>query len=199
MQTTMSVPQKPQKELKAKYRYLLESDVWGSDKKMIDFCAKKTGWIVELTNGDIIALEKPTMKKDFCFGYSLSRYDTEDYDAANEAARHAASSEEYFLSENLHQVDMILDNLESSEWNSWDYYIVIPYYTQPDNSTLKGLHSFYWHSPEAAKYPKLEGEDRQRIIDGYKEIRKAFEKQLHTYLKRYGLSKVRSWSYWQDE
>lgn len=190
-----------QKELKTMYRSILETEVWGNDSKMVDFCMKKTGYIVELTSGDIIALERPTIKKDFCFGYSLSRYDTEDYDAANDAAHHAATHEDYFLSENLDQIDKILSSLESTEWNSWDYYILTQYYSQPDSSRLKGLHTFYWHSAEADKYKdcKLEGEDRQRVIAGYREIRKDFEKKLQAYLKRYGLSKVRSWSYWQDE
>ena len=54
---------------------------------------KKANHIVELENGDIVVIEKPTIKKDFCFGYSDSRYDTEDYDRANEMAAHARTSE----------------------------------------------------------------------------------------------------------
>lgn len=42
---------------------------------------------------------------------------------------------------------------------------------------------------------KLGEDDIQKIIDGFKEVRKAFEKRIDTYLKRYGTTKVNSWSY----
>ena len=32
-----------------------------------------------------------------------------------------------------------------------------------------------------------------------KEEREKFEKRLRTYLKRYGTSKLRTWTYWLDE
>lgn len=188
-----------QKQLKQRYADILAREVWKGDQHMVDYCVKTAGYIVELTNGDIVVIDKPTIKKDFCFGYSLSRYDTEDYDDASAMARHARTSEEYFISENLHELEKTIDLLSSKEWNSFDYYLRIPYYGQPENSQLKAITTFYWHDEEAGKFPKLEGEDRQRVIDGYKAVKAAFEKRLHAYLKRYGLSKVNSWTYWQDE
>lgn len=188
-----------QKELKAVYRDLL-ADAWGANNTgMIDYCMKKTGYLVHLSDGSIIPLEKPTIQKEFCFGYSLCAYDTEDYDLANEAAHHAAQSQRYFLHENLDQVDKILYNLESNEWNSWDYFICVKYCSQSSDNPLRGLNTFYLNTSDAHRYRRLQGDDRQRVIDGYKVIRIDFEKRLLSYLKRYGLSKVRTWSYWQDE
>lgn len=63
-----------QKELKQKYADILAADVWHDDQEMIDFCLKEAGYIVELVNGDIIVIKKPKIKKDFCFGYSDSRF-----------------------------------------------------------------------------------------------------------------------------
>ena len=54
-----------QKELKEIYTECLK-DVWGNDNKMIEYCLKETSYIVELSDGNIIALEKPHIKKDFC-------------------------------------------------------------------------------------------------------------------------------------
>jgi len=188
-----------QTQLKQRYAEILSAEVWHGDAHMVDFCVKKAAYIVELSSGDIVALEKPTMKKDFCFGYSDSRYDTEDFDRAQAMARHARTNEDYFLSENLHELDNEIQRLESNEWNSWDYYICIPYYGQPESSQLKAIKTFYRHESQAEKYQKLTGADRQQVAEAYKIIRANFEKQLRAYLKRYGLSKVRAWSYWQDE
>ena len=44
----------------------------------------------------------------------------------------------------------------------------------------------------------LTKEERQELVKGYEEVRKAFIKRLNTYLKRYGLSKVRTWTYLSD-
>lgn len=187
-----------QKELKSAYAEILSSEVWKGDQKMVDFCVKKVAHIVELTNGDIVVIEKPSIKKDFCFGYRTSHFDTEEFDSANAAASHAMTSTEFFLSENLSDLDKTIDILESKEWNSWDYHICIPYYTQPENSKLKSLHTYYWHDDHGQKSPRLEGEDRRRVLEGYRVVRASFEKRLHTYLKRYGTSQVNAWSYWQD-
>ena len=187
-----------QKELKIEYERILSEEVWHGNRGMVDHCMKKAAHIVELTNGDIIVIEKPSIQKNFCFGYRDSRYDTVELDEANAAAEHASSSTDYFLAENLAEIDKTIEHLESNEWNSWDYHVCIQYYSQPETSKLKTLRAFYWHDANSEKYPKLEGEDRARVLEGYKVVRASFEKRLHTYLKRYGLSQVNSWSYWAD-
>lgn len=187
-----------QKELKQKYADILAAEVWHGDKKMVDFCVKEAAYIVELDNGDIIPIKKPRIEKDFCFGYSDSRYNTDDYDRANNMAAHAKSSESYFLEKNLAGIDETIAILEGDAKKHWEYYISIPYSGQPENSQLKHVFADYWHSDRVQNKPKLEGADRQKVIEGYKIVRAAFEKRLHSYLKRYGMSKVRAWSYWQD-
>jgi hypothetical protein len=41
-------------------------------------------------------------------------------------------------------------------------------------------------------------EDRLAILEGLKREREKFDKRLQTYLKRYGTSKIRTWTYWAD-
>ena len=113
-------------------------------------------------------------------------------------AAHARRSEEYFLAENLHDIDNTIAHLEGKERNSWDFHIIVPYHGQPETSKLKRLHTFYWHDELSQKFPMLEGENRNRVLEGYKAVRAGFEKRLHAYLKRYGMSKVNTWSYWVD-
>ena len=197
-----------QKELKQRYAEILAADVWHNDQSMVDFCVKEAGYIVELENGDILAITKPRIQKDFCFGYSDSRYDTEDYDRANAMAAHASSSTDYFLAENLREIDNAIKLLENNGFEEYTdgfktrrvvYRVGIPYSRQPENSKLKSLFTLPWHDERSQKYPELSVNDRLRVIEGYKAVRAAFEKRLNTYLKRYGLSKVNSWSYWRDE
>ena len=190
-----------QKELKQRYAEILAKDVWHGDKSMIDYCVKKAGYIVELSNGDIVAIDKPSIEKNFCFGYSDSPNDTEDYDRANAAADHARSSEEYFISENMREINRQIALLEGCEdSHHWVFRVCIPYSGQPEGSQLKAVHQYHWYddSERVVKNPELAGIDRQRVIDGYKAVREDFAKRLERYLKRYGLSKVHAWSYWQD-
>lgn len=189
-----------QKELKQRYAEILSAEVWHNDQKMVDFCVKEAGYIVELENGDILAIEKPRIEKNFCFGYSDSRYDTEDYDRANAMADHARKSTEYFIEQNMKDINDQIANLEGTGKNAghWVYRLRIKYYKQPEDSKLKTINTFRWYDEEAEKYPALEGENLRRVIEGYKVVKADFEKRLQTYLKRYGLSKVNSWSYWQD-
>ena len=190
-----------QKELKQRYAEILAADVWHNDQKMVDYCVKEAGYIVELVNGDIVAISKPRIEKNFCFGYSDSRYDTEDYDRANAMAEHASKSQEYFIEENLKGIDEMIALLEGKDSGRWVFKVCIPYSRQPMDSKLKGIHQYNrWDESEYGKnFPELAGEDLQRVIDGFKAVRADFVKRLNTYLKRYGLSKVHSWSYWQDE
>ena len=187
-----------QKELKAEYERILASEVWSKSPDMVEYCVKEAAHIVELTDGSIVVIEKPRIKKNFCFGYRDSRYDTEEYDEANRMAAHASSSTDYFLVENLAAIDDVINHLEGKKRDSWEYHLRVPYSGQPEGSKLKCLQEFYWHDEHGQKYPKLEGENRYRVLEGYKAVRASFEKRLHTYLKRYGMSKVNTWSYWVD-
>lgn len=189
-----------QKVLKQRYAEILAADVWRNDQSMIDFCLKKAGYIVELENGDIVVIDKPEIKKDFCFGYSDSRYDTEDYDRANACADHARNSVDYFIEQNMVEIDNMIALYEGKDADRWVFKVCIPYSGQPRDSKFKSIFMYRpWDESEYSKqFPVLGDADRQRMIEGYKAVRAAFEKRLNTYLKRYGLSKVHAWSYWQD-
>lgn len=190
-----------QKELKARLVNILATEVWKGSPDMVDFCVKKTAYIVELTNGDIITIDKPSIKKDFCFGYSDSAYDTDSFDNANRMAHHAKTNVDYFLERNLADINQIIGIL-NGEYKGYGPryapYIVVPYRGQSTDSKLKGVVFFNEYSDEAESMVRLEGEDLDRVIEGYKVVKASFEKRLHTYLKRYGLSKVNTWSYWRD-
>ena len=187
-----------QKELKERYAAILAAEVWPKSPDMVKYCVSKVAHIVELENGDIIPLEKPTIETSFCFGYSDSRYDTEEYDRAQGMAAHAKTHQDYFLEENLRELNETIERLEAADPFPFDYHLIVPYHGQQSSSQLKRIAAYYWHDQRAQEWPKLSGEDRARVAEGYRIVRAAFEKRLQVYLKRYGLSKVKTWAYWRD-
>jgi len=188
---------KNQKELKAMYKNILTTEIW-SDQSMVDYSVKNCAYVVELVNGNIITIDKPTIKKDFCFGYSN---DSESFDNANDMARHASENKQYFIDKNLESLNRTLKQLRNGFDGSYDYYIYPQIYSgQKGNSKLNGIAVKHtWEVDDRLpNVKKLSDENRERVIKGYEEVKAKFEKRLNTYLKRYGLSKLNTWSYWRD-
>lgn len=187
-----------QQERKQLFRHILSTDVWKNDTRMVDYCVKNAAHIVELQNGDIVAIDRPRIEKDFCFGYSLNKYDTEDFDQAQEASAQAKKSTDYFMHKNLKGLDNMVALLEGKKASRFDFYIGILYIGQPADSKLKQVvQRDKWD--EHAGYTLMSDADRAAMLDGYKQVRADFVKRLQAYLKRYGLSKVHTWTYWRDE
>lgn len=204
--------------------YLNEMRKAWNDSKMLDHFKNTFSSAVRLSCGGLLVFEKPSIDKNFCFGYGL-QCGTE-YDDANKMASHAATSEKYFLDQNLKGFDDKIKRLETMK-NSWGSSCVLLlhrkcYYSQKaplnvfnyflssgglDNyeklpeSDCKGCVKYlepfdgigyYYDLIEATE------EDRKNILAALKHERAKFEKRLNAYLKKYGLSKVRTWSYWAD-
>lgn len=182
-----------QQALKARYAALLAAEVW-KDQKMVDYCVKKTARIVELSDGALICIEKPAIRTRFCFGYHANVHYTEEISTAEEAAAHAAKSQEYFKTKNLESMDAMLKALENSEAG------IRPQYTGTAESTriCELVFPEPWE-PASPGYRRLLPEDREKLREAYRTERGVFEARLDAYLRRYGLSKVETWTYWLDE
>lgn len=188
--------------------------VWPGDKRMLDYEREKFSYAVRLENGGIVYFEKQSIKTEFCFGYSTCGQGAE-YEEANEACR-KADSEEYFLKANLNDTDELIRALEvnceypEGEYNhyydglTW-YLVRQTYCSQTAPLNLWAFHAYRQWSVESEpwRYPneltKMSDADRKTILAAAKHEREKFEKRLHTYLKRYGTSKLRTWTYWVDE
>lgn len=190
--------------------------VWPGDKRMLDYERGKFSYAVRLENGGIVCFEKPSIKTEFCFGYSTCGQGAE-YDEASAQCR-AANSEEYFLHANLDSYDEEIKALEcncqydnekgerSYHYEGKAWYIVRQEYNS--QTAPLNLYEFHAYGPwsvenEPYRYPKelvkMSDTDRKTILAAAKHERDKFEKRLHKYLKRYGTSKLRTWTYWLDE
>lgn len=197
-----------QKELMEKYMEIISTEVWPDSPDMQEFARKNCGNVVELENGNLIEIEKPRIKTRFCFGMGMyGTYTEEEFDRAETAAENARTKEEYFLEENLKHVTDKIDDLKAAQSGKMECYTFTNYYGQPETSKLKDYKVVRLaDSPEyepgrwtgMKDVQRIGYDDIQRIIDGLEIVTEKFEKRLHTYLKRYGLSKLDVWTYCRD-
>lgn len=178
--------------------------IWKDNARMMEYGEKKTSAIRKLSNGGLLTWEKPRIETSFCFGYRGS-----DDDDANRMVSHAKTNEGYFKSENLKGFDHIIKKIESlgsdEDYSGNKLYIYREKYSRTDNLNLWSYTILpFWQYNEAIErnlyldIQEANEEDINTILEAEKNERAKFEKRLNAYLKKYGLSKVRSWSYWQD-
>ena len=180
--------------------------IWRNDESMVKHCMKKVDTAVYLSDGSIYYTEKEYIKKDFCFGYSDSDRDTEDYDRANDMARYAMENEEYFRDKNLSGCIDKYNKIRNARY----LYAHARYMGDDDTEPLfvcllplnepieLAMEYNRWINRKLT-YKLVSNEDRRLILQANQEHIKHHTKRINTYLKKYGLSKVNAWSYWQDE
>ena len=187
---------------------------WSYDSHMTNYCVNKLANIAILPDGGIISIDKQSIETRFCFGES--GYDFED---AQKMAYHAQTSEEYFKKENMASFNEYIKDLEEALTENPRYYLIIRdiHYTgQPENCRLRGTEwkrlcdvldacggSAYLSELPGKHLEALKGhiaskQELEIILEAYKQARDAHEKKVNAYLKRYGLSKVDSWTYWRE-
>lgn len=183
---------------------------WGTSSSMMDHFRKEFSSAVRLTNGQLLDFEKPRIETKFCFGYHTASPGS-DFDEACAEQDKFMESVKPFLHENLAPFDNAIKKIETGhgdyEWQT--LWLCISRRCWGDDA----LNLWQWHlcSPgdfdenvaHAAKYggdyQRVSDEDREIILNGLKHEREKFFKRLETYLKRYGLTKIRTWTYWADE
>lgn len=182
-----------------KTRYLNEmAKVWGNDNRMMAYLQKKLSNAYALPNGGVIAFDKKKIETDFCYGE-----DGYDYDEAQNKVHNAYTNEDYFKAANLREFTRLI-NLFTPDYSTRDIYVYRKTYTR-ETSPLNvwGFVALrVWEAEENrnhfADLRKATEEEREIIINALKEEQAKHEKKVNTYLKKYGLSKVRAWSYWAN-
>lgn len=199
---------KTQKELKEKYMNIIKTEVWKDSTRMQEYAKRDCEYVVELTNGNIIEIEKPSIQKDFCFGMGMyATYSQEEFERAEELAENARKNVNYFINENMKQITEKINCLKEALEEKREVYTFVHYSGQPEASDLVAYNCVrVCNNPECEPYRwdrlkavrKLSNEDIQLIIDGLEEVSKKFMKRLNTYLKKYGLEKLNVWTYCRD-
>ena len=184
--------------MKEQYRELLVKH-W-KDIRMVNYLMKDYTVLFEI-DGGIAVIDKPRIKTRFCFGYHLNRYDSKDFDDACDMADYARQSVEHFKLENFKEIDGWIKNLEDSKGQFPNWVACVRNRYWKESTGLKTV--FFvnrWELENKGQEARpLTTEEIDIVIEAYKKARAAFEKRLNTYLKRYGMSKVETWTYWRDE
>ena len=198
-----------QNQNKQEYREALQA-IYGKDQSMIDWCVNDAELIVKVGEY-LFPIDKRKVEKRFCFGYSDCGQG-EDYQTATKRADLARHSEAYFKQENLKHYKSWLGRIDG-----FNALALTTCYGK--DSVIRSLTAYpWWEVLEAvggqAYMEALKGTvveingqkayiltdaNRQIIREAYEQAMKAQEKRCDSYLKRYGLSKIHSWTYWIDD
>lgn len=187
--------------------------VW-NDQRMVEYCVKKASTVVELPDGSITVVEKQPIETRFCYGESGY-----DYDNAQRMAAHARTSEDYFREQNMKRFQGYINDILESYSMNWTYKLVIyedvAFYGQSPDCRFRNI-GFVHYSDlvDDAGYIMITpgksitvhgrpchvatAEEHRLILEAYQAARDEHRKKVDAYLKRYGLSKVHSWTYWRD-
>lgn len=145
--------------------------------------------LIRLSNGKIVEIEKPKMQTNFCFGYGWVDPNGEEEDAADKMAEYAKKSQEYFIKKNLEQVDKLIERANNAGYKGYLWSSGNLIYSVSFMDEYRRMTAFN------GKGEELTEEDKTTYINALKDCKARFEKRLQSYLKRYGMSKIRTWSY----
>ena len=188
------------KELRDKYRQA-EALRWGRNQKMIDYCCKRAD-IVFPVRGYVAGIDRPDIRTHFCFCYGYCGVSSEEeYRDAAGMADHASKSEDYFIEKNLGDLNKYIEDLEGSDYTAYASG------NCTDNGSIVWINFCrgyeveqlrFWAEKNGQVFFELTEDERKQIAGYYGIEKDRFTKRLKTYLKRYGLSKVQSWTYLSD-
>lgn len=187
----------------------------GEDLRSVDYMRGAVAYVVELDDGTLYAIDKPSIKKDFCFARDINGFYNEQTERdAEELADIASTQESYFINQNL---SPILNKLKMFDHDSItdkdDYFLQRYRYKKPyahngQYSTdgiawIEFFSECYGDEEERAEalakgFKPLSDNEIARIINGYKIVIEQHKKRIAAYLKRYGLNHLNVWTYYSD-
>lgn len=175
-----------------------------TDIEPYKYCAS----YIETEDGKICAILKPlTLEKNFCFPENKNRSISE----AVELVEKATHDQDYFISENVRRAgyEDEIEKIEKVEDGSMQAFFCDSIYCEngknkvgiwfSDNCEIgeDGLPPHRFISPSS--FRQVADEELQAYKQAILAANDALLKRLNTYLKRFGLSKVRAWAYRNEE
>ena len=139
--------------------------------------------------GYLVAFSKPGIMTEFCHGYGYSGVSTEEEHQQASDAVESYREKDNFIQANL---DERFPHFEEALSDPTIY----------DVSRICNTQVYHVEAPRKwyDDTPKMEltEHDRKRLSEILQEEHDKFEKRLNTYWKRYGSSKLRTWTYLSD-
>lgn len=140
-------------------------------------------------HGGFWLIEKPSINNKFCF-----HDEGPDYDLYRSLVADDKKMAEYFKTENLDQFDWKIAHMENGDEYTKDRRV---WWYKDSYSPNRTYLCFNVQSVED-NYTLCTDDERALILSGLNYGRSMLEKRLDTYLKKYGVSKLHTWTYWAD-
>ncbi|MBP5789255.1 MAG: hypothetical protein J6W29_03370 [Neisseriaceae bacterium] len=165
------------------YAVLMANRFDKGDEKWVKYYEKKTLCVKTLPNGDVIAFDKPSVETRFCYSFDEVGY-PESIDDSNHMCHEVSSDYDVFLGENLKWLKRDLENLEK---------MYHPIYL----NRLDGVENVVRYSgyQNGANGWLARPDDIEVIKSGIQEQIDYLTKRCAAYWKRYGGSKLHTWTY----
>lgn len=170
-------------------------------KTMLNFYESDTMEAIEVKDNIFYRVKKSRIETSFCFGYGMYACSTqEEQDEAQEEVNYARTRADYFIDENLKPINELIKEFQDKSNNSLfingnykDVFKMVSAYPV-NKSTQKTM----FRCVKDEQLINLDDELRARIILALEDEKERFVKRLNTYLKRYGLTKLKVRSYLRD-
>lgn len=165
-----------------------------------DYMFQETTNYIRLTNGMIHRFEKPRVETRFCFGHGQNGISTEEEEKAAHEACEAMNEKAGFIHANMEKYEHFDKYIESYEKDGSKIYAFCnrengfcEFFNHDD---MYYMHQYYWDKVDNAyELTKDEVILLKKIII---EEKTKFMKRLETYWKRFGNTKLRTWTYLVD-
>jgi hypothetical protein len=187
--------------------WLVSRPTWGESWRK--YYTGKLITAARLKGGELVEIEKKHMKKRFCFGYGYNGADFDnDQDRAERCSDAIRDNFFWFLEENLQECKRTLKWLYHMNPDcAWKYPIVVTCDRQIFVQDIDKYSCYHGYRDESEVYSRcgadatirrLTREDIAILIAAYKVQLADIAKRCKTYWKRYGGSKLHTWTYLRD-
>lgn len=171
------------------------------NKEWLDYWLKKTSALMMTDCGIILTFEKKKIKVDFCWSDEGA-----DYDEYKRLRSSEQSMREYFLAENLREYDNKIKELSTLKDKHGNTLVPVMYERDAYNycwgvadNSLRLLKEYDFEEEKKHRYVhRMTDNDVKNALAILKDERNKFEKRLNNYLKRYGVSKLHTWTYYAN-
>ena len=103
------------------------------------------------------------------------------------------SNQKYFIEENTKDLKRAIKEISEHS------VCIAPYYRDSEIYYWNYLYSYEkLEDVNIEKALLINDEEKQKLLDAYKRALEKKEKRVNTYLKKYGLSKLNTWTYLVD-
>lgn len=169
----------------------------------LNYWLKGTSELMMADCGVILRFEKEKIKVDFCW-----HDEGPDYEEYKRLHSDDEAMREYFINANLREYDEQIEGLTSRK-NRWGEPQVIVLYERDTCSHGKCGWGTGFRMMSKCQFQQEQNDSRCTVhqltendivkaLALVKSERAKMEKRLQTYLKRYGISKLHTWTYWAD-